>query len=522
MGLDVQFRMGRTELAIQESPPCVLTLANAGPGLLRLFAPQSRRSLSVRIIDVATGAEVIQRPRALGFARDAMQTLGIGKSLQYDFELNEEVRLTAPGRYDISLVYEYMDAAGGNGLAHAESQPVRVTVLPDSPRNLSPVSVSGGVAAVCWGAWVNAASDPPRVMRGRFTMLPNGGVAQVLTIAPAGLRAKPVLSAPPNQNVLHAHWLAWIDREGAAAASRPAHAGAPVSLAFTHIDEHDAVLALGRFPLPAGDCELVEPLHSKPLTDTRIRPDGAALLWLLPAGETSPSLQMITLGAKPSAGPSSLMPPGKPDWMMSHERSNGQRFVTFLQTVGAEVRLRACSWPDQPPRGPAQPPPARGAAAGSLPRGCSELAAWPGRYAAAGAALNESDVLHGAVFLWTRAGNEPRLERVDWTIDPHEAFTEVRRQRVAWDFEQLLDDARVRFNVEGTPAALLHESTGRWVVCTADGELKPVPAPYTQTRHPIDLGFFGATDPPVLILARPLLGFELRMIDGSPLPHRHG
>jgi len=146
----------------------------------------------------------------------------------------------------------------------------------------------------------------------------------------------------------------------------------------------------------------------------------------------------------------------------------------------------------------------------------------PGTFAAAGAAFDENDVLHGAAFLWMRAGNEPRLERVDWTLDSRDNFAEIGRQRVAWDFERSMDDARVRFNLEGTPAALFHENVGRWVVCMPDGDLKPVPAPYTETRHPIDLGFYGATDPPVLIVGRPLMGFDIRMLDGSPLPRRGG
>lgn len=480
MALDVKLTVEKTEFLFQESPRCLLDLTNTGKDTIQISNPVSSLTMPVfKLVDGRTGEESVFQKKPSEWEEDIREPLPPGKSLERGFFLLDEIKIAAPGSYRLSVLYEY-DAG-----KKAESAPVKLNVLPVTPKNLSLIGNGPwGSIAVQYGAWVNLAADPPQIMRTHFEALPGGGVRASHAIAKAELESRPVLSAPPNRSTAKSHWVGWLDEN---------------YLRFAHFDENMGPSPVGKFELPKLELEIISPLHSDPVTDTRVRPNAAALIWMGDPDGTRSGLQVVELAPnKATAGGTVNLPGARPGWMASFERSNVAPLVLYTQAAGERVVLSSVLWPAKEKSSPP-----------------TKLLEWKGKFVAAGATIDAADAILGAVLLWSSAGDA--LELVSWSWDAKGSFAEGEKQKVEWEYGKKLDSAFVRVNSQGAPVAALRDEEGKWSVFTGEEKPLPLPGAYAQTKLPFDISFLGGTEP-VLIGGRNQMGFEMIKLDGSPLP----
>lgn len=483
MALDVKLTVEKTEFLFQESPRCLLTLANNGREAVKIANPVTSLTMPVlKLMDIRTGEETLFQKKPSEWETDPQENLPPGKSLERGFMLLDEIKIAAPGPYQLSVLYEYDSGK------RTESAPVKLNVLPATPKNLQLVNNGpGGSIAVVFGAWVNLAADPPQIVRTQFDALPGGGIRASHTITKAEVNSRPVLSAPPNRSAIKSHWVGWLEEN---------------FLRFAHFDENLGASPAGKFELPKMDLEIVAPLSSDPATDTRVRPNGAALIWMGDADGTRSGLQVVELTPnKASAGGTVNLPGSRPRWMASFERSNGMKIALYAQTSGDKVVLFSVSWPDKEK-------------GGALPQ---KLAEWKGKFVAAGATIDASDAIQGAVLLWTGEGANQQLELIGWSLDGRGTFAEKEKQKIEWEYARKIDLAFVRVNSQGAPLAVLRDGDGNWSVFEGEGRPNPLPGAYAQTKFPLDVVFMGGTEP-LLVGGRAQMGLEMVKMDGSPLP----
>lgn len=481
MALEVKLSIEKTEFLFQESPRCLLTLTNDGRETIQISNPATSLTMPIfRLTDTRTGEDVVFQKKPSEWEEDIREGLPPGKTLERGFFLLDEIKITAPGTYRLAAVYEY-DAG-----KKTESAPVKFTILPATPKNLFLIGNGAwGSNPVLYGAWVNLASDPPQIVRTLFEALPGGGVRASHSVAKAEAEDRPVLSAPPNRSVAKSHWIAWLDGN---------------FLKFVHFDENMGPSPVGKFELPKLEMEIVGALHSDPVTDTRVRPNGAALIWMGDADGTRSGLQVVELTPnKGTAGGTVNLPGARPSWIASFERSTSVPLALLAQSTGGKVVFSSVPWPDKEK-------------GGALP---TKLGEWKGKFAGAGATIDPSDAVLGAVLLSENGGEG--LELVSWSLDAKGVFAEKGRQKIEWEYGKKLDRAFVRVNSKGVPAAVLRDGEGKWSIFTGEGKPAPLPGVYAQTKLPFDVAFMGGTEP-VLIGARAQMGFEMIKLDGSPLP----
>lgn len=489
MPLTVELKIPRPDLLVQENPACQLVITHAGgpahqvPDLV--FNPHIP---ALRIVDVKTGLETIRQPKP-PLGAEKQRTLAPGGTLKSEFLLGSRVEFTVPGEFDVSAIVHY------DVTKAAESAPVRVTVRTVAPKSLSIVTVQGGYAPVQYGFSINASEDPPQIVRHLFDVATDGGVHDARSVAPAHLRAVPVPSAPANRTVAHTHWVAWSEAN---------------TIYATHFDPAAGASPVKRWRIPTAAAELVHPLHIDKLTDAVKRPAGAALVRLSDGLADASELQVLLLTAGDNPDPRARAPlPGPaPLWMMSHERADGVRFVTYIQAAAAGPMLSYTRWPDQ-------------LVASDPPRRLEQWGGQNAAFVAAGATMGRDSTLFGATLLVHNPQTNPTYSLAPWSIDPKGQFTAAPLREVAGPGATPVAAAVVRVGPTGAPAALLRDHTGVWSVYDPRTGLKPAPTMLLTTRFPLDLAFLREAEP-VLIAGVPMGGYEIYQLNGDHLPHSCG
>jgi hypothetical protein len=481
MALNVAFKIDKTDFLIQESPPCLLTLTNIGPKSLEVLNPARSFSTPViRVIDLKTGAETLCRRKVPRGEREREITLAPGKSTEHAFELLEQAVLPAPGAYELSVLYKYND-----GLAEAESEPVRVNVRPNTARNLMLVSANGGPGAILYGASINVTSEPPEIVRSGFTALRGGGVDQVHAVGPATIRSIPILSEPQREVPVESHWIAWL--QGG-------------ELQCLHFDPQLGATPANKLKLPGPNAEIVPPLYTAPAKDPKVRPNGGVLLCLTDLAGTACRLQRIDLTPKDAKlGPTVDVAGPRPVWLKSHTRSTGIRLVTYVQAAAQSASLWKVVWPDP--------------AAGTTPP--RKLTEWSGEFIAAGSALLDDDSIGGGVLMWIEKDGQRKLMLRSWRTVKDEVSTGPELE-IPWDPGHTVERAQLRVNVDAAPAVLLREPEGPWQLFF-EGSLNPVKGAFSTTNLPIEIVFLEGVEP-MFLCAQQELGFKFVMPDGRPLP----
>jgi len=484
-GLTVSLAIATPSLLYQQDTNCTVTLHNSGAGPVEVLVPPLEETLPiVHMRDVRTGEEKIYRrqPSPKGAVFESGQ-LPPGESVETGFKLLDVVPSLATGEYDTRVAWEY---DGDTGLA--ESQPVRVKVVPTTPAHLRLADAVGGRGVVKYGVWLNRSGDPPQIVRNRFTLRAGGGVSHLLPVAECERGSRPALSAPAVGKVARSQWVAWVDRG---------------TLRFTHVDDKLGVAAVQSFPLSV-EAAIVVPLFSAEEVDTTVRPVGGALLMATGPNRDHFRLRSLRLtpeGAIPLG--ETTLPGPLPGWIMSHARSAGDRFVTYLQATDGRTTLHRAPWPGF----------GEGGDVGA------RLVEWSGKFVAAGAAIDAGGVVHGGTLLWTAGeAGDGTLMLIGWTVHPDGGYREVHRRAVDWDPARPILVAKMAVSQRGDLAVLVGVNEDGWYVYTGDLGLRPLPAKIQPANDALEVGFLDGVGEPLLIIGTQSHGWLTTRLDGSPLP----
>jgi len=144
MPIDVQLSIAQTDLIAQQSPQCVITVTNKGPGDAVVQTPLTDKVvLGMKVTDVKTGIEV-PRWREPGLMPPKDRTLKAGDSLKDTFLLQTLAHIHAVGEFDVAALIR------NNGKI-LESNTVRVKIASVTPKAPSLVSVNGAQSAIKYG-----------------------------------------------------------------------------------------------------------------------------------------------------------------------------------------------------------------------------------------------------------------------------------------------------------------------------------------------------------------------------------
>jgi len=484
MPLDVQFRIAKTNLLAQEDPNSQVILVNNGKAPVNILNPEFNPHMPVlRVMEVKTGMEMLQQRKA-PMTGDKWTPLGPGQQIDSIFPLLSRAKLSLPVEYEISCIELY-----DNGKSKAESNALRVTITPVTPRSLSLVYVQGGWAAMEYGVSVNVATDPPMIVRHAFDVMAGGGVIDAQPVVKTSLRSAPVISAGANKVVMHAHWIGWIEDK---------------AVCFTHFEPSIGALGVSKWNPGDLDAEVVGPMHSDPMPDMKVRPAGAALVWVGDPNANASTLQVLNISpaGKISPGARLAVMGARPQGLMSHERADGTRVATYAQKTAGGVALQAVTWHDQ-----------------GTPR---KLAEWPDAdFIAQGGTLTMEDQIRGASLILKNPKGMRTPEVVAWRLDAKGNFTEEKRHAIQWPYAVAVSKGVVRVDPWGNPAVLLADQAGNWSVYDGKGNTTAAPPPYTTTKLPIDLAFLRQAQP-VLIVGDISQGYRIVQLNGKPLPERGG
>lgn len=487
MSLRVQFTLEKTELLYQQNAYCTVLLKNIGSSQLAVSVPPMDVSNpTVYLMNVQTGVEdAYQRMPGARKIDPGPGELSPGDDVESGFYLFSIVPELEPGHYDMRITWAY-----NNGLAIAESETTRIKVLPTTPKNLQMANAFGGHGDLKYAVWINLAGDPnepPNIIRSRFTLKEGGGVSDVILVASGTVSCKPVLSSPMVGKVAASQWIAWIDNK---------------ELHFTHVDDELGVSEPQNLPLALDGIEIIPPLYSAEVEDTRVRPPGGVLLQhSLPEANQFrlDSVQLAPGGAK-SLG-HLIIPGEKPLWAMSHVLSSKQWLVTYLQKQDGGLLLSYSLWPGMHVEN-IQP---------------VNLALWKSQLITASACVDAEDTIHGGILMWKTPNDKPRrLVLETWTFKGEDIAT--KEHPLEWRPNQLIKDARISVSDTGLPAALIADQEGNWFITVNGGELKPLPPEIQKTRQAIEIVFMGGIADPLLVCGTVSRGFNILQLDGSPLP----
>jgi hypothetical protein len=318
-----------------------------------------------------------------------------------------------------------------------------------------------------------------------------GGVADARPVANAILRADPVISAPPNNSVAHAHWIAWRDDR---------------NIAFTHFESSTGPLPTGVWKCPQPEFEIIQPLATEPVNDPVQRPAGAALVWVGDPAKRISAFQVVNFSpdGKASTGPFCEAGGAKPTWMASHIPSTARRCLTFIRDAEQGCGLFLLPWPQ--PGVPAEP---------------KLLTKWNGACLGAGTLMIDDDSIRGATLVRSPQREGGKVELIAWKIGPKGEYAERARYPVPWAFQTAISRAIVRVGPAGKAVALISAGDGGWQFFDDEGGFKSLPAAMAATRQPVEIVFMDESIP-VFIVGRLGQGFQVMLANGDPLPGHAG
>jgi len=481
MPLALSLKFTKTEYLLGENPPFTLTIENPGPELVEIPTTDLGSGMpAIRIVDLSTGADRIVRPeKVLPFSMETI-TLAVGQKKSVFYLLKDFAPLASPGRFMISAIYEW-----DKGLQKAESPAVQITIGQTAVHNLS---IDNPTAPYAMAAFINSAAEKPDLIVGDVVLLPGGGFSFVRNVGKATMGVKPILGVHANKTPGNGRYLAFTHDS---------------KLSFLHIDTTKGATVLGSIPLKPRS-ELIAPVFCGPNTEPGARGGGEALI-LTPDALGSFALKVVYIapGNPPTAsdGPSIAVPGRTPAWIANFFRADKAKVVAFIRSVPGKATLHLGQWPRE---GKVNEPP-------------TLALTWDGDFVAAGASIGADDIIRGCALVWMGPPGERSLEAMSFTIDEKLKAETEPLGALPWEIVTPIDTAIVRVRIKGKPAILLRSGKGDWTVFDGTGKQAPVPVPYTSTKLPIDLAFFGDNEA-VLVLAEMTGSLAVKRLDGSDLP----
>ena len=486
MPIKVTLEPAATDLLLQGDTEATLTVTNIGDATVRVPNPDMNQDIpAFRVVEAKTGIEFYRRLEAPAQGPILVE-LPPGKSLSKRFSLMPGLHLHVPGEFLVHARYFY-----NSGLSVAESEPVKITLRPITPRSLSTVYVQGGFSFVKCGVSINAISDPPRLVRHVFSIMSEGGASNAQEIGVCEAIDVPDISAPPNRSVSYEHWIT-VRRGG--------------KFLFHHVNAAGEATKPVAFDPPPNTI-LVTPTSITPSEVDTARGAGRALIWSpVPGRGGTFTTLALNPDARPAPGPSMETTARTLLWCMAAERTPSATIphvVVYAQPADSgRFALMSAPWPDRAP-------------GGAVARPVGEIT---GELLGSDLFLDAEETIHGASLVLSEPRKSRALRLVRWRVYPDGRGEVGPEHGIPWPYSHPILKVLVRVGPGGVPAALIAGTDGMWSMFEPLAGLIKLPAAVGPVGPAIDLGF-QAESSPVIICGRQAIGYDIIQPDGRPLPH---
>ncbi len=480
MSFTIEIKLGRTDLLVQENTSCTLTLTNTTNSRVEALHPLPNPSqLTFRVTHIKTGVDTFFRPEPREFDDPQKIAFEARQADRVVVSLLSKIKLPAPGEYEIAAIWIW-----GAG-APAESNAIRVKVSAFTPRNLVLYHADYPVFTA---ATLNAATDPPTLLRAAIRLVPGGGFERLDSLGAVNLRTAAVLSDGPNQTVLPGDWAAWLEGD---------------QLHALHFDPDLGATKPRKAGLPSAAFRIVPPLFSGVPGDEGGHPTGAALLLGIdPRGGASLHTVALAPDEAPKLFVSTALPGPAPGWVESRATSEGVRFVVYARDEDGRVTLNIRAWPDKPEGAHATP---------------KRLAEWPAARLVGGSLIiDPDDVFRGVVVFWDTSAAKPVLTIVNWLAMPGGKYEELTRRTIEHDSDSGITTSVIRLFQSGFFAVLLRSEGRRWTLWDPIRGLSKLPPPLDITPLPLELAHI-KSDQPIVVAGTIETGVQFLRPDGSVL-----
>ncbi len=440
--MKVELRLSQTDLFVNETTSGVVSITNDTNAIVIARDPLgSRTSPVLRVTDLKdnTSSTYTQVDRLI--ACDPHYLPGVMGDPAYHFKPDERVDLPMellhwvgtlrPGRYSVQA----MIVEAGNIIAKSNSVEVRVRFSEIGFVQTQPFSTGLSPIWFSAGTQFDDKGGCTVLLRG-FEIDEAAWLEHSLRVGTAARPVYPVISVPHNGMFVQGHWLAWIE-------------GADIVSAY--VDDVRVVHAPRKVNVTA-DAIIVAPLFHA----LAVQPGpGAGSGFMFAAAERRPVLRALLFPADGSNVQiqNFAVPDGEVVWSQGFHLSNRDRSALWIGKVGNELKLHQAQWPldKQVQLKPA-------------------IGSWTGNFIAAGAALDEKNVIHGALLAHIGpAGGVPEPTVVRWTVDPEGKFTQGPSRRLDWPAAVPVGNSRLRVHADGEVWVLMSQRKGPWVGFAPDG-----------------------------------------------------
>lgn len=484
MDQTVSLMFEKTRFLWGESTPVTIQLENRGAEPLAYLNYSNHDAMPTLIVkSVETGVETEHKRLEVPGAMPPPVTVEPKTTWEYRFDLNKEIEFPSAGEFN---VYARCDWGRSE---KAQSDPVRVEVMPTSPQAFDTATTGGGPVGDLFCAWVNLEEEEESDSLW-LSLISTSGEARILQSLPIceiPKEARPVLSVPPNAPPT-SQYVAWIEDQ-----------------ILNHIVHTYGRLEIGGVGLNAPGYEIVPPLFEDPFEPGAKQGAEALLIreveggWLLCAVDLDGGV--ITArdsssggggGVGSSSPPNDLFVKGPmPLQNYTAYRSDASRRTVFSQQNNlsadrASVSLSVAGW-----------------AKGSLPQTPKLLAEWEGVLVAADQCLTATDALVGAALLYVppaaaAAADSHFYELRRWRLEADDTFIETGNLPLFWKPGTAIEKAVLRIRQDEKMFALLKNTEDNlWRLFDGE-ELKLLADSLQNIAEPIKIFFVDQSVPCIL------------------------
>lgn len=477
MPVTAELKLKSTTLLVHQSTEVVAEITNDTKEPLSYLNPVNNGgSPDYVLTDLETGeSEVFKSLRPPGGVPKPVH-LAPKQALKDEFFLTDRFQFSKPGKFELRADY-----AWDGGSATISSQPVKLEVLPATPRALTCSSIRGSAAPAMVAAWVHAvdaAKGKFEIWLSEISTSRKPKVRDSMLIGEVGSSVEPFVSVPPAVPPT-AQWMAW-QQEGKLC----------------------TVLMVNRTASTVS-------AHQLPFDDYRIVPP--VLLDVVKKGEVIPGLDVLLIRSMPAGGGNQFLvarssagdtkveeitaalPAGLIPWARTAYLEGGKRLTFLVLAQQDQTVLAVSQW-----------------AAGQVPQAIRELHAWRGKFVAADLCWTQENVVHGMLLLDQGVPDSRSYSFESWSSDGQGAFAEGRSTPLAFPLGQNIATAVCRVDEDGLPYALirLDDKAKTWRFCGPSGDVGCLTGPAEQIKLPVDILFRKGSDP-VVLFCEPQRGIQL-------------
>lgn len=491
MPLTVDFSIEQTRFYQGQDPKCKITLKNTGEKDITLLHPGLSNATPIwHIFNVGTGESVAHTNRDSIFRKTGLLELEPDETFEREYRLIERTPISLPGEYDISVELQWND-----GKFSTTSESIRVTVAPLLARNLSAVSLNGGICTSSLLLWLRPKEDKWQFMAAEAKTLKKPEISRMSELKDIASPVRPVMAISKNQSFTSKKWIAWFDKSSLV--------GFRISSDSTSMKTDGPTILSPEFP--AIQTKLFGPLLPVPELGSDGEAAAAVLSQTTDDGKSNLQVALIDKSGEVTEGPVARIQGGTASWGRGLALSTGERrvYVAAEQSTdeGDFVTLQELAWPLK--------------AAEMEHIGQAKI---EGAFVSGAISINADDHIHGGILVRVSpAEGNPRLTLHHFSRIPDGKLEMGDPIDMAADPAPAVTESRMVVNGTGKVFGMLRDAKGEWLAYSSySDKLGEVPNGATLLTGAMDILLVGrpAEQSGIIIYAAPGIGFRFMLPSG--------